>query len=188
MIKYQKYLIWIGAGVLVALASFIFWRGVKKPDMKETRIIENPSKEQEKKADLVVKEQSKGKLEGKVSLPTEKPPAEHITQGVKVPVKGELHTVYVVDGEKVGEGTHQITGTTEIKLDGTELSTETHFDDLSTLAIELPDLEKHNEIGLKFEDEFALYYRYNWDYAWLGVEYGLESKEVRVGAGVCWRF
>ena len=188
MTKYQKYLIWLGAGVLIALASFFFWCGIRKPEMKETHIIENPSKVQEKKADLVVKEQSKGELEGKVNLPTEKPPAEHIAQGVKLPVKGEVHTVYIVSGEKVGEGIHEIAGTTEIKLDGTELSTETHFDDLSTLAIELPDMQKHNELGIKFDDEFALYYRYNWDYAWLGVEYGLESKEVRAGAGVCWRF
>jgi hypothetical protein len=184
----KKYLIWIVAGVLIALASFIFWLGVKKPEMKETRIIENPSKAQEKQADLVVKEQSKGELAGKVNLPTEKPAIESITRGIEIPVKGEVHTVYIIDGEKVAEGTHEIAGTTEIKLDGAELSAETHFDDLSTLAIELPDLQKHNELGIKFDEEFAVYYRYNWDYAWLGVEYGLESKEVRVGAGVCWRF
>ena len=169
----RKYLIWLGAGVIITLALFLCYLLIGH-----------------KRGEPVIHAASS--LSGTLTGTIEKKKDGEAIKEAKVPVKGNIKTIYISKGKQVKAETHEIHGVTEIKVNDTEVQVETTFDS-DTFEVELPKLyeeEKHNEIGLTFNSDLELvtYYRYSWKYAWVGVEYEVKSKEIKAGVGLCFRF
>lgn len=151
-------------GVILCGALFLLF----KPRPGPLNVIENPTKKQEKKADVVLVQEKTGNLHGESKL-TQKyiqhePQSGKVgqtdpgvtndtpkpTQGkyglfegdvVKVPVSGEVKTTYIdkKTGKQIGQGVHPISGETVVTVEGDKIIVDTMFNDFSTVAIDLPE-------------------------------------------------
>jgi hypothetical protein len=120
------------------------------------KVIENPTKTQEKQADVVVKERRTGQITSRISIPSPQPtplpgdtptpkPVLVLNVGDKfsAPAAGEIKTIYLDSaGRQIGEGVHPVTGETLVTVGQESLDISTKFRDPVTVDIDLPEPPK----------------------------------------------
>jgi hypothetical protein len=170
------------------ISAFLLGYWAHKPDnkpVKPTKLIENPTKEQEKKADIVIEKNSQGHATGSIktggnsgqvlrTIPTpdgntpEKDPGlpgafTGLKEGIySVPISGDIKTRYVdkKTGQYLGEGSSPLTGTTTVTVGNNILNVDTTFNSVTVEALYITKAQDFkNEIGLTYNGELGLYYR-----------------------------
>jgi hypothetical protein len=136
----KKYLVGflIGALAVVSVGAFFYFRPRHDPvqtELPRKTVVESPSREQKRQADVKLSKESETRLSGKTHTPITsllKP-----GDSVEVPVAGFVSTTYLDDaGKEIGQGEHQVTGTTTVTLqDDGGIKADTQFEDSVEVAI-----------------------------------------------------
>jgi hypothetical protein len=169
----KKILISLIIGLLagICITAFLFAKFLPRPGPGvPTKVIENSTKAEEKKTDIIIREKKEGDITSRVPvkpslqpipIPDDSPapkPVLTLQVGDKysTPAAGEIKTVYLdISGRQIGEGVHQVTGETSVIVGSKYLDIKTNFQDLTTVAIGVPDPPKKVwHIGLNIVSNF----------------------------------
>ena len=141
----KKILLGLVIGALVT--TFLFIKFQPRPG--PAKVIENPTKAQEQKADVII-EKKQTEVTSRVPVkPAEKEPekenvlALHIGDKFTAPANGEIKTIYQdKSGKQIGEGTHKVTGETSVTVGKEYLDISTRFQESVIVAVDVPDPSK----------------------------------------------
>lgn len=199
------------------MAGFFITRYWPRPDPGEPqKVTEHPAASP---GPGQINSQGSGHLSGTVSLSqnTPKNPEETISNNdfpdkmrakkqpswtfydadkITVPVQGEIRAKYYNQGRQIGEGSHDIIGTTEIKFTGSGLMAETTFKNDFNFSVEVSQPPpKTNHIGLYIVTDLTGirpggYYQHDWQlFGNIEQFTRLEAdKEIRLSAGLEFQF
>ena len=139
------------AGIVFAAAvgAFFYFRARPGPAKSEPvkTVVENPTKEQKQSADVIISKESKGELSGSTHHTSLSQPGD----AYQIPVAGSISTTYrdAGTGQTIGQGEHQVTGTTTVTLqDDGGIKADTEFADSVEVAIMTPKKEQRWSVGI----------------------------------------
>lgn len=170
--KFKISYVYIAAGVVITLAVFIFT--CYKVFSYDPIVTPLPP------------------VTGAVSGTIGKKENEEVKGEIKIPVKGSVKTVYTNSkGKRIKEEVREVQGVTKVVVEDTTVQTETSFE--SEILVPMAEVkeEKRNEIGITYDTDLEItpYYKYYFsEYAWIGVEYEVKSKEFKAGVGLVFKF
>ena len=137
--------IFIGVVIGALVTAFLFIKFQPRP--RSSKVIENPTKAQEQKTDVII-EKKQTEVIGRVPVK----PAEEKLENVLIlnigdkftaPANGKIKTIYQdKSGKQIGEGTHKVTGETSVTVGKEYLDISTRFQESVTVAIDVPDPAK----------------------------------------------
>ncbi len=139
----------LGVVIGVVVTAFLFVKFMPRPG--PTKVIENPTKVDEKQADVIVVERHETQITSRVPVPTPVPiPGDtpeprpllslNIGDKFQAPASGEIKTAYLdKSGRQIGNGTHKVTGETTVIVGREWLDIQTNFQDSVTVAVNIPN-------------------------------------------------